>query len=68
MRFHPGTGPLQQAALHFFAPLIIPALQIRYWQTEQEDANALRAGANNENLKCPAAAPTLYCDAGKFVY
>jgi hypothetical protein len=31
------------------------ALQIRYWQTEQEDAIALRARANNENLKCTLA-------------
>jgi hypothetical protein len=29
----------------------IQALQIRYWQSEQEDANALRAGAQSENLK-----------------
>jgi hypothetical protein len=34
-----------QGAFQIFATPIIQALQIRYWQTEQKDANALRAGA-----------------------
>jgi hypothetical protein len=50
------TGNLKaefyRGAFLIFAPPIIPALQIRYWQAEQEDANALRTGANNEKLKC----------------
>jgi hypothetical protein len=43
---------ISTGAIHIFAPPIIQALQTRYWQTEQDDAKALQAGANNENLKC----------------
>jgi hypothetical protein len=37
-------GSFLWGAFQIFATPIIPALQIRYWQTEQEDANPFGPG------------------------